>query len=391
MKPRGIVLLITAGLVAAATQAGLWLGWLYWPRPILVQIPQAAPFWWARNGQVTLSPRRGVLLAEIARFQDEIFAYMMFNYMRSRPAFEGRLLLLSFESRAGDPHYAISTVIREDLAAGLEWLSRLEQQREIAGSEWRLADWRAVDSRWKETSVFISTYNLPVERRLEQLSAGEKAAYTRRFLRFKSMTDPRLRRGEDVPILTREAATNLAADIIEVASFYDLPLEFFLGIGAMENNFMNVKGDIGNTVWKRRAEKGDVVLKRSRGRVLVLNESSGVWQITRETLRLAHRLYLKDKRDYSLLPEHLRPPKQLNPDEVEPAHLTTYAGLLLRDLLDRFGGDTTLAVGAYNGGPGNPNLKYAEGVERAAEHARRVMEQAAAVHGRLMADQPLND
>jgi soluble lytic murein transglycosylase-like protein len=65
--------------------------------------------------------------------------------------------------------------------------------------------------------------------------------------------------------------------------------------------------------------------------------------------------------------------------------LTTYAGLLFRDLLDRFGGDSTLAVGAYNGGPGRPNLRYEAGVRMAAEHARRVLEQAAALNGEAAA------
>ncbi|MGQ9634203.1 MAG: hypothetical protein ACUVXB_08130 [Bryobacteraceae bacterium] len=91
----------------------------------------------------------------------------------------------------------------------------------------------------------------------------------------------------------------LAEDIVAVADFYSPPLDFFLGIDAMENNYMHVKGDLANAVWERRAEKGEVVLKREPKGVLVLNESSGIWQLTRETLRHAHRLYLKDARDYS--------------------------------------------------------------------------------------------
>jgi hypothetical protein len=49
--------------------------------------------------------------------------------------------------------------------------------------------------------------------------------------------------------------------------------------------------------------------------------------------------------------------------------LTTYVGLLLRDLLDLFEGDVTLAVSGYNGGPARPNLRYGAGVHRAASHA----------------------
>ena len=92
---------------------------------------------------------------------------------------------------------------------------------------------------------------------------------------------------------------------------------------------MNAQGDARNTAWKRRAEKGDVILKRGPKGVLVTNESSGIWQITKETLRYAHRLFLKDKRDYTKLPEHLRPPRDLNLNDVPPAVLTTYAGLFL--------------------------------------------------------------
>jgi hypothetical protein len=144
---------------------------------------------------------------------------------------------------------------------------------------------------------------------------------------------------------------------------------------------MNVRGDLQHSVWKRRAAPDDVVLERRRGRVRVLNDSAGVWQITRETLRYAHKLYLRDTRDYANLPEHLRPPEELRLNELDVDVLTTYAGLLLRDLLDRFDGDITLAVGAYNGGPARPNLRYGEHVYRAAAHARRIVEQAAVLNG----------
>ncbi|MGQ9634202.1 MAG: hypothetical protein ACUVXB_08125 [Bryobacteraceae bacterium] len=48
---------------------------------------------------------------------------------------------------------------------------------------------------------------------------------------------------------------------------------------------------------------------------------------------------------------------------------TTYAGLFLQQLLDKFSGDVALPVGAHNGGPGRPNPEYEVGVRAAAEHA----------------------
>jgi soluble lytic murein transglycosylase-like protein len=66
--------------------------------------------------------------------------------------------------------------------------------------------------------------------------------------------------------------------------------------------------------------------------------------------------------------------------------LTTYAGLLFRDLLDRFNGDVQKAVGAYNGGPRNPNLQYSAGVQVVANYARRILEQVADQNGRSVAE-----
>jgi hypothetical protein len=142
----------------------------------------------------------------------------------------------------------------------------------------------------------------------------------------------------------------------------------------MENNYMDVNGDLAHAVWKKRAERGDIVLKRDPRRVLVSDYSIGTWQISRETLRAAHQLYLKDKRHYDNLPPRLRPSRDLDVNAVNSEVLTTYAGLVLRDLLDRFGGDVEQAVGAYNGGIRNPNLAYAAGVKNVALYARRVLE-----------------
>ena len=221
---------------------------------------------------------------------------------------------------------------------------------------------------------------------LEKLTAKQLLSRTARFVAFKSRTDPRVRAGvgSDITALDQQQATDLAADVIAVAKFYDLPLDVFLGIGAMENNYLSIRGDITHSIWKRKPARDDIILKRRRRRVLVSNYSVGVWQITRETLRYAHELYLKDrdKRDYAELPLRLLPPPRLELDVTNPHALTTYAGLLLRDLLDRFNGDVEKAVGAYNGGPRNPNSEYAAGVQIVASYARNVLERVSVINER---------
>lgn len=334
-------------------------------------------------GQVFMSVPGYTLVADGAAYGDELFAYLMFDYLRSRSTFDGVRLLLTFDPRDAETPYRMRVVAGGNLTAGIARMEQLEAAGSIRSQSWHLAPESERLGFESQTQLFVSAYNLPVRRKLEQLPRNALSNYLRRFIRFKSNVDPRIRRKLELApkALSPDEAQHLAGDILTVAEFYSLPLEFFLAIGAMENNYMNVRGDLTHSIWKRRPAPDDIVLERRRGRVRVLNDSAGVWQITRETLRLAHRLYLRDTRDYSQLPEHLRPPQRFAMNEVTPQILTTYAGLLLRDLLDRFDGDVTLAVSAYNGGPGRPNLKYGEGAHAAAAHARRVLEQAAALNG----------
>ena len=229
--------------------------------------------------------------------------------------------------------------------------------------------------------MFDVAYDMPTEEKLETLNSFKLLPALAQFLVFKSQTDNRVLGGNDAAPrpLTREQATQLAADILDVARFYDLPLDYFIGVGAMENDYMDVNGDLTHAVWKKRVQRGDIVLRRTRRRVMVSDYAIGTWQITRETLRAAHQLYLRDKRDYSQLPARLRPPRELDLNSVNDSVLTTYAGLLLRDLLDHFGGDVDKAIGAYNGGVRTPNPAYASGVKTVADYARRILEHASAL------------
>jgi hypothetical protein len=230
----------------------------------------------------------------------------------------------------------------------------------------------------QQSNTFETAYNAPTERKLETLTSFQLFPALAHFLIFKSQTDSRVAGESEVAPrpLTLAQANQLAADILDVAYFYSLPLDYFLGVGAMENNYMDANGDLAHAVWKKRAQRDDIVLRRSRRRVLVSDYSIGTWQISRETLRYAHLLYLKDTRNYDLLPARLRPAKELDLNSLNNQVLTTYAGLLLRDLLDRFGGDVDKAVGAYNGGVRSPNPAYTSGVKTVADYARRVIEHA---------------
>lgn len=374
----GIVLLCPVG----------WAAYRLWPRTLVSRPAPLIPVCEQSGGRPVVTLPNRFLVAYLARYDDELYAHLMFTYLRGRQTFRDTEMLLTYRKSSGVIVYDIQARLTNDLLSSLDLLARATTSGLISGYDWRFVNLETYRALEYQTQVFDAAYNLPIQRKLESLTRPEVEDYIRRFVTFKSATDRRVQGSLELAPkpLTPPEASQLAADIVAVSDFYSLPLDFFLGIGAMENNYMNVKGDLSHAVWKRRAGRGDIVLKRRKAKVLVLNQASGVWQITRETLRYAHRLYLNDTRDYSQLRAALRPHKELNPDDVDPEVLTTYAGLLFRDLLDRFHGDVASAVGAYNGGPGNPNPRYEEGVRMVADYARRVMEHAAALNGRPVAD-----
>jgi hypothetical protein len=361
-----------------------YLGGLLWTLSLPAPRYPALPAPKIQGNQLVLPFSPGVASAKVATLHDQLEAFLHFEYLRGREARVGRdtsRILLTAANTATGPSYEIFIVCDNDLLTAVPYLAQLEGRNLITGYD--LTTWTENDFAYyqQQSHMFDVAYGTPREQKLESLNSFQLLPALARFLVFKSQTDNRvLDRSESAPRpLTRDQAIQLAADILDVARFYDLPLDYFLGVGAMENDYMDVNGDLDHAVWKKRAQRDDIVLRRTRKRVMVSDYAIGTWQITRETLRSAHQLYLKDKRDYSKLPARLRPPRVLNLNSVDDAVLTTYAGLLLRSLLDHFGGDVDKATGAYNGGVKAPNPAYASGVKTVAQYARRVLEHATAL------------
>jgi len=373
------LLCLTAALLAFAACA--YTDYRLWPLDLQAPRYPVLPAPKIQGNQLVLPFAPGIAAAEVATFHDQLEAFLHFEYLRGREARIGndtsRILLTAVDTASG-PSYKVFIVTDNDLLTAIPHLTQLEGRNLIAA--YNLGTWTEKDLAYyqQQSHTFDVAYGVPTEQKLESLSSFQLLPALARFLVFKSQTDNRvMERTDSAPQpLTREQATQLAADILNVARFYDLPLDYFLGVGAMENDYMDVNGDLTHAVWKKRAQRDDIILRRGRKRVMVSDYAIGTWQITRETLRAAHQLYLKDKRDYTKLPARLRPPRDLNLNSVDDAVLTTYAGLLLRGLLDHFGGDVDKAIGAYNGGVKTPNPAYASGVKVVAEYARRVLEHA---------------
>ncbi len=375
-------LCLSAGLLAFAVCA--YTDYRLWPLDLPAAPYPAIPAPKIQGGRLVLPYSPVVASAKVASSHDQLEAFLKFEYLRGRETRDGgdasRILLTATDTPNG-PSYEIFIVCDNDLLTDAPRLAQLEGRNLI--SRYDLNSWTQKDFAYyqQQSHMFDVAYGFPTAQKLESLNSFQLLPALARFLVFKSQTDNRVLQGSDAAPrpLTREQATQLAADIIDVAQFYSLPLDYFLGVGAMENDYMDVNGDLTHAVWKKRAQRDDIILRRGRKRVMVSDYAMGTWQITRETLRAAHQLYLHDKRDYTLLPARLRPPRNLDLNSVDDAVLTTYAGLLLRGLLDHFGGDVDKAIGAYNGGVKTPNPAYAAVVKTVAEYARRVLEHATAL------------
>jgi hypothetical protein len=368
---------LTAVALSALALA-CWTADRLWPRQMRAAAPHRllGPSFHGR--QMALPFSNEVASAEIATFDDQLEAFLRYEYLRGRDPDDASKIFLTAGHSGKHASYKIFLLVENDQLTAIPRLNRMESHSLV--THYELVEWTNQDLALaqQQSRMFENVYNVPTEQKLETLPSFQLLPALADFLVFKSQTDWRVV-GQSTRApqpLTHHQALRLASDILDVAHFYDLPLDYFLGVGAMENNYMDVNGDLTHAVWKKRAQSGDIVLERGRKRVLVSDYSIGTWQISRETLRAAHQLYLKDKRHYDRLPPRLRPSRDLDVNSVSSEVLTTYAGLVLRDLLDRFGGDVDQAIGAYNGGIRNPNPAYALGVKNVALYARRVLEHA---------------
>ncbi len=383
MAGKSLYLRLLLVCVIAIAAGALWVGHRTWPQTLDVRPAPCLPTISLAGQHWVVKTRADALLGEVASFRSELLAYLYFEYLKTHAGLANTRILLTAKMTASGPRYRIFLVLDNNLLTAVPYLARLGAEGYI--SHFRLDPVPHQDlAYWRlQTAVFLDAYNPLKSPRLDTMEQAQLIEPLTRFLVFKSETDRRVRKQIfPVPLtLSENQASELAKDILAVTRFYQLPLDVFLGIGAMENNYMNVRGDLDHSIWKRRPQRGDIILERHRGRVLVSDYSMGVWQITRETLRYAHRLYLKDKRNYALLPPRLRPSKELDFNLDNSEVLTTYAGLLLRHLLDKTHGNVQLAVGAYNGSLKKPNMQYAAGVSAVAFYARSFLERAASLDG----------
>jgi hypothetical protein len=201
----------------------------------LVLRPQSRlPVSLVQNGALRIHYPGIAIVREIIRYRDEFFAYLMFEHFRTNTSLRQTELLLTYEPDVDQP-YAIVSRLPDDLPSAAADAGTLYAAGLIGDVSWRFVPSVELTRLRQQTRVFVAAYNLPAKEAFDRIPKSRLAEYLQRFIRFKSHTDPRVRRRIEPapPVLSSEEAQRLAADIMTVAEFYALPLEFFAGIAAI--------------------------------------------------------------------------------------------------------------------------------------------------------------
>src|SRR6266704_1521108 len=213
------LLCLVAGLSAFAACA--YTDYHLWPLDLQAPRYPAFPAPAMQGNRLVLPFTPGVASAEVASFNDQLEAFLRFEYLRGREAREGhdtsRIFLTALDSPKG-PSYKIFIVTDNDLLTAVPQLGQLESRNLIAHYEF--ATWTQKDFSYyqQQSHMFDVAYDVPTEEKLETISSFKLLPALAQFLIFKSQTDNRVFGGSDPSPrpLTREQATLLATDVEDV-------------------------------------------------------------------------------------------------------------------------------------------------------------------------------
>jgi hypothetical protein len=95
------------------------------------------------------------LLAEVGRFDDELSAYLWFDYLRSRPGVEGSQVLLTVSEKEGAPLYRIEVELPNNALVAIPFLAQLEAKAFIEGFELGFSTKQVTERKREQTNLFV--------------------------------------------------------------------------------------------------------------------------------------------------------------------------------------------------------------------------------------------
>src|SRR5215471_7154313 len=182
-----------------------------WPLELPALAHPRMPVTALKGKQLVVPFSLEVPAAEIATFNDQLEAFLRFEYLRGREAREGhdvsRMLLTAVNTKKG-PRYKIFIVTDNDLLIAEPQLASLVGRNLIAHYE--LQTWLQKDYSYyqQQSHMFDVAYDVPTEQKLETINTSKLLPALAQFLIFESQTDNRVvDKTETAPRpLTREQA-----------------------------------------------------------------------------------------------------------------------------------------------------------------------------------------
>lgn len=184
---------VAAAVVAPVIGLGIWVLRHSPPRP---EAPAARdlPVVRVDGGVTKVEVQLGTLLGEVGEYDDELTAYLRFEYLRGlKQVAAGNVLMVSKEEVQGEPKYRLYILLPNDLLAGGAYLGGLEADRYIERFRLEVAAEAQVNEWKKQTELFYEAYNKPVQEKLLSLPASYLTTAVGRFILFKVKTDRRVR------------------------------------------------------------------------------------------------------------------------------------------------------------------------------------------------------
>src|ERR1700757_2546749 len=147
--------------------------------------------------------------AEIATFNDQLEAFLRFEYLRGREAREGHdtshMYLTAVNTKKG-PQYKIFVVTDNDLLTAVPQVASLKGRNLITHYEFQTWSQKEYNYYQQQSHMFDVAYDVPTDQKLETVSSSKMLPALAQFLIFKSQTDNRVVDSSDPAArpLTRE-------------------------------------------------------------------------------------------------------------------------------------------------------------------------------------------
>ena len=144
------------------------------------------------QGRLTLPYTDKYASAQVASYNDELEAFLYFQFLRGRTVLDRiRILLTAVPTETGSS-YRIFVVARDDLLTDISRLGRLEGRR-LNPTVRNHRPARSEFSHYENQShIFEVADNIPVAQKLEALEPSQLESALADFLLFKSRTDIRV-------------------------------------------------------------------------------------------------------------------------------------------------------------------------------------------------------